>query len=256
MIFPGASLGLFGRGVRDHASLPTGVTSHVVSTIDGEKLEVWKHVPESVKPELPVAIFFHGNGDTVDGFFPYQKWLGKLGMKSYGFDYRGFGYSTGWPSEAGLYNDADAVWRFVQEQEGVEGTDALIFGISIGSGPAAYLASKVQPESLVLLSGYSSLPELAADRLVYRYLTWLLRYEFSVKDYIASLQSTCLILSHGVKDSIISFKNLERLKQSYSGSGEVKEVVSKKAGHNDLINFVHKELGGAIQECQLLSRSS
>lgn len=248
LIFPSARTGIFGRGTRT-AKLPRGVSAHTVTTADNEQLELWHYQPHDNTLRDTVVIIFHGNGGTVDGFFGYQQWLGSIGLRSYSFDYRGYGYSSGWPSEQGLYLDAEAIWEFVKTHEGQDDLDVILMGISIGSGPAAYLATHTNPRILMLLSGYSSLPELAREKPVYRYLAWLLRYDLPVAGYIARLKSTCLILAHGKRDTIISYSNLAQLEQSYSGDAGVHTVIAPNAGHNDLFPYVHRELATAIKGC-------
>src|SRR5690606_31161327 len=128
-------IALFSGGER--TSLPPGVESVFVKTPDEKQLEVWRL---AVAESRYVAIVFHGNAGDVENFFVFQQYLQTLGITSYGFDYRGFGKSSGWPSEEGLYIGSDTVIDYVLDKEGVDPDSLILVGVSIGSGPASYSA--------------------------------------------------------------------------------------------------------------------
>ena len=114
-IFPGAVFSLFRRkGLRIANSLPPLIESHFIPTKDGKRLEVWEHAAQfENESRKEVAIIFHGNGAPLETFLFTQMWFSEMGIKSYCFDYRGFGASSGWPSEQGLYEVGSSVADFV-----------------------------------------------------------------------------------------------------------------------------------------------
>ena len=145
-LFPVAAASLLPRSLQRPTVVPPRVKSSFIETEDGKRLEVWRlPAAEGVPPAPNVGLVFHGNGDSLDGFFFLQQWFSKLGMVSYGFDYRGYGRSSGWPSELGLVRDADAVWDYVITQERAEPSQMVVFGYSIGAAPAARIASLHDP---------------------------------------------------------------------------------------------------------------
>jgi hypothetical protein len=77
----------------------------------------------------------------------------------------------------------------------------------------------------------------------------MLSYEFPVARYISDLHSSCVVLAHGQRDTVISFENMKRLESSYKGVSQVIGITSKKAGHNDLLNHTQGELVEALREC-------
>ena len=103
-LFPGALVPLLRTRPSDAEYVPRGVESIFTDTSDGETIEVRYKPPEAgTEVSDHVAIVAHGNGGAMEAFFMIQRWLSKIGVKSYAFDYRGFGRSSGWPSEEGLY---------------------------------------------------------------------------------------------------------------------------------------------------------
>lgn len=249
LIFPALTGSLFVSKDRPAQTLPSGVRGYFLETSDRERIELWA-VERSVQLAAgPVAIFFHGNGETVENVYPIQRWLSALGITSYSFDYRGFGRSSGWPSEQGLYLDAKAVWEFVQKQENIAAKDLIVFASSIGSGPGAWLAQEYQVGTLVLMAPFTSLIDVIKGRFfvsILRHFSW---YHFPVDEYVAKLKTTCLIVAAGQKDSIIPFELSKEVVARYHGTGNLNTLYSASAGHNNLLLSVQKELSQVITAC-------
>lgn len=110
------------------------ISSYKIHVERGVSLEVTE-----IPGKVPM-LCLHGNGETVASFSDVQIALAKLGFHVYQFDYRGIGNSSGWPSEAGIYKDADTVLQLIATQHGCHPKDVVIMGQSIGTGPATYLA--------------------------------------------------------------------------------------------------------------------
>ena len=90
---------------------------HVLDTPDGEKIIVW-HVPP--KGDRPVVLFFHGNGDFLAGRVPRFRAVTADGTGLVALSYRGYGGSSGVPSEKGLLLDAEAAYRFAAAKYEIE----------------------------------------------------------------------------------------------------------------------------------------
>jgi fermentation-respiration switch protein FrsA (DUF1100 family) len=241
-IFPGAASGLIEQVTRDPESIPGGVESLRVTTVDNQSLEVWRlPVPDSSR----VAVVFHGNAGDVANFLPYQRYFEELGVTSYGFDYRGYGTSTGWPSEDGLYRDAEAVIDDALRRESVSRDKLILTGISIGTGPAAYAAAKYQPKVALLITPFTTLPDVVGPIPffgLFRPFTW---HTFPVKQFIASLSDTCVVVAHGKADTVIPF-DLGRQVYQAARHRYAKFVTSPTAGHNDIFFQSVSEITAAI----------
>src|SRR3954452_1337285 len=109
----------------------------VLSTTDGEKVIVW-HVP--ARPRHPVILYFHGNGDFLAGFFGRFRGLIADGTGIVALSYRGYGGSSGSPSEQGLLRDAAAAYAFTSARYS---TGRIVaWGFSLGTGVAVALAAE------------------------------------------------------------------------------------------------------------------
>ncbi len=249
LLFPFLALELFTS--ESIAPPQPGITSYMVSTPDGAELEVrttYQTTPGLTSPY--VALIFHGNGETVANanFLPF---FAKHRIPAFTFDYRGYGNSTGWPSEKKLLNDAEVVWRSVQARTSNDAAHTIILGNSIGAGMASYLASRINARVTVLLSAYASIPEIVHDSPVYSLFRWVLRYRLPTTTYLASAKMKCLILAHGKLDPIIKFRHLDLVAQSaeHPGIEKVTPLVSDVASHNDIFYKIEGELDAALENC-------
>lgn len=244
-IFPGALGSLFKSNQREVSTLPEGVIGRFVETLDGERLEVWK-LP--VVGSKSAAVIFHGNAGDVENFFPYQKFFQQLGITSYGFDYRGFGKSSGWPSEEGLEADAHAVLRHVTEVERVPADSLILVGVSIGTGPASFAARVYKPKTLLLISPFISLPEAVATVPLFGLLHPFIRHEFPVAENVRSLKGTCVIVAHGQKDSVIPSAQ-GRAVADAAPPGTATFLLVQGASHNDVLNHAAQRIAQVLASC-------
>jgi pimeloyl-ACP methyl ester carboxylesterase len=246
-IFPGALLSRLPFAA-DSRVQPADIESTILTTRDGESIETWRL--EAPNSSL-VAIIFHGNAGDVQNFQAYQRYFRSIGITSYGFDYRGFGESSGWPSEEGLYIDSDTVVQFVLKREGIARESLILAGVSIGSGPAAYAAATYNPGALILFSPFESLTELVRATPVLGYLHPFLFYEFPVRNYVTRLKSSCLIVAHGKQDEVIPIAQARNVFQAYRGDSHSALLVSDVAMHNDILFKIHQELTPELKKCSI-----
>lgn len=250
VLFPGAVDGLLPwHDNSPPAKLPNGVTAHMVKTSDGEQLEVWElAAPDTAPPSPFTMLFFHGNAGDVQNFFPYQQWARSLHFRSFDFDYRGYGRSSGWPSEQGLYQDADAMAAFLEEK-GIEQKHLILVGISIGSGPASYLANKISPRALVLFTPYTSIPDVARGMPLFGVWHSFVWNEFPVRTYLRESKTPCVILAHGRKDMTIPYTHSETIMSDHFGNSDFQLISADESGHNDVLFKTHSQVAAALTEC-------
>src|SRR6201995_3224191 len=133
MLFP---IPPVGRTAPAAAGLPEA-EEHVLTTADGEKVIVW-HVP--AKPNRPVVLFFHGNGDFLAGRVRRFKGITSDGTGLVALSFRGYAGSTGSPSEQGLLQDAAAAFAFTIARYAAD--RIVVWGFSRGTGVAVAIASE------------------------------------------------------------------------------------------------------------------
>jgi hypothetical protein len=245
-VFPGVLACLGGTS----PSPPPWAQRSVVVTADGKSLEAWRVSPTE-RRFRQVAIVFHGAGDVLTQAVHYQAWLRDQGFVSYGFDYRGYGNSNGFPSERGLYLDAEAIYQHVVGREGLRPQDILAFGVSLGSGPAAYIASRHPIGTLALVSPYTSIPNVVRGMGLVGLLTPFVWYSFPVETFIKDLRDTCVVLAHGKRDRVIPWTHSQALQTYYRGASRVSLLINDEGGHNDVLVRDGQRITHALRECAL-----
>jgi fermentation-respiration switch protein FrsA (DUF1100 family) len=175
-----------------------------LDTSDGEKLIAW-HVPP--RGEKPVVIYFHGNGGSLrlraDRF-------ARLVAQGYGLlavSYRGYGGSTGQPSEAGLIEDARTAFAFAGT---LYPNRIVLWGESLGTAVAIALAAEKPVNKLILDAPFTSAADIAAAVYWFVPVRLLMRDTFRSDLRIATVKAPVLIL-HGDADAVVPIAYGERL---------------------------------------------
>jgi fermentation-respiration switch protein FrsA (DUF1100 family) len=180
-------------------SLP--FTDVQIRTADGEALHGWWLEDPSARAQV---VFWHGNGGNLSEWLPAIAGLRRHGFSVLAVDYRGYGASTGAPSERGVYRDADATIAMFRERFGRPGTPVIYWGRSMGSAVAAYAASRQAPGALVLESPFPSLRAVVANNPVLWTLSFFSSYSFPTARFLDRYDGPLLVV-HGDADSIVPF---------------------------------------------------
>ncbi|MDD2942942.1 MAG: alpha/beta fold hydrolase [bacterium] len=249
-IFPGVIFSQVTKPFKRFRSKPLEAESIFISTEDNKSIELWRIGPDADTEELPyVAVIFHGNGASMKGFLAIQLWLSSLGIISYGFDYRGFGNSTGWPSERGLELDSDAVWKYITTRENILPEQMIVLGISIGGALAARIASLHEPKVLILVSAFTNLRQAVVDYFPMGIFAPLLKYRLPTIDYVGKLKNAHLITAHGERDRIVRPYHTEKIMSAYHGSGTAIRITRDVPGHNSIFFSARHEIAEALKKC-------
>lgn len=199
---------------------------HVLDTPDGEKVIVW-HVPP--KGSRPVILFFHGNGDFLAGRVPRFRAVTADGTGLVALSYRGYGGSSGLPSEKGLLTDAASAYRFTAAK--YEAKRIVVWGFSLGTGPAVATAAEHPVGKLILEAPYTSTADVAASVMPIIPVRWLMRDQFRSDQRIGKMTAPLLVM-HGARDPGIAIQFGERL---YELANQPKRFVRfPEGGHDDL----------------------
>jgi pimeloyl-ACP methyl ester carboxylesterase len=108
-----------------------------------------------------VALYFHGNAENIYQSQHVLKRIFDDGVNVFGVDYRGYGKSTGSPSEKGIYKDGEAALKYVKEHLSYSGENIIIIGRSIGTAVACNTARKSDVGKLILITPISNAYECA-----------------------------------------------------------------------------------------------
>lgn len=199
-----------------------------IATADGERIVGWWKPPAS--PGAGVVLYLRGTPGTVADYAPYvMPDIVEAGLGALAIDYRGFGGSTGTPSEAGIRLDAQAAFDFIREE--APQSKIAVFGQSFGSGPAVTLAVDRPVAGVLLDAPYASILRLfelgAPPILPYR---WLLTDQYNSLATIGRVTAPVMIL-RGTADATIPLAEVRRL---YDAARQPKQMIEVPgAGHTE-----------------------
>lgn len=205
-----------------------------IETEDHETLYGW-FIP--TPGAIGTVLFFHGNAGNISHRLAYLPMFQKLKLNLFLFDYRGYGQSSGTPSETGTYNDALATWDYLTETRDIPSTEIVLYGESLGGAIASWLATQRHSAMLILASTFTSIPELAQNIYPFLPARWIARFEYNT---LANLKSIDLpvFIAHSPHDEIVPFSNGERL---FQAANEPKQFLALANGHNDGFIFMREE---------------
>jgi fermentation-respiration switch protein FrsA (DUF1100 family) len=215
---------------RDSVRTPSvGFTDVTVPTEDGEQLHAWWML--ATAPTIAHVLLCHGNAGNIGDRIPHVALLSAAGFDVLAFDYRGYGRSTGRPSEHGTYRDARAARDALLRQDGVDPTRILYLGESLGGAVALALALERPPAGLILQSTFTSVRDLA--RLHYPLIPRALVPDaYPSLRRIRELRAPLLVL-HGADDRVVPVMDGHAL---FEAAPDPKRIeIFAAVGHNDLI---------------------
>ena len=191
--------------------------------VDGAELVV------SLRPRAgsKALIYFGGNAEDVSGSLTaFGEWFPDHAL--YLLHYRGYGGSTGAPTERDNHSDAAALFKQVQGEH----PDVVVIGRSLGTGVAVRLASQLPVSRLILVTPYDSLEKVAAAAYPYVPVRWLLRDKYHSGAYASRvrIRTTILVAEH---DEIIPRASSETLLGRFA-PGVASLVVIPGTGHNTI----------------------
>ncbi len=220
LIFPAPDLP---RQTRDAHAARTGADVIEVTAADGTRLYGWHRPATGDK----AVILFHGNAATVV-WEDQQALLAKQGFDVFIIAYRGYPGSEGSPSEEGLVQDAQAVWKYVSDTLKLPPERIVLHGKSLGGGVAAQLASRVNPGALVLESTFTSVDDIAGATYWMYPTSILVRDRFRTRDVAKDIHCPVLVM-HGVGDRVIPVSHGRALSTLFE-KGTYVEVQSPEHG--------------------------
>ncbi|CRX38308.1 hypothetical protein ELAC_0962 [Estrella lausannensis] len=132
---------------------------HLIKTVDGQNLEAIFVPSQHAKAGQAVFICSGGLESHELHSYPIAKAYYDLGFNVVVFNYRGFGNSTGSPTEEGLIQDAEAIYRFLREDKGFSPHEILGHGYSLGGGIVAEIA-RSQGIDVVLDRTFATFPDV------------------------------------------------------------------------------------------------
>lgn len=223
---------------RDHVFvLDQPFEEYFIPTEDGQVLNALLF--RSPGKAKGLILYFHGNKDNLQRWGQYSIDFIQQGYDILMMDYRGYGKSTGTPTEEILYADADLLLRWAQRN--FQYDKVIYYGRSLGSAVASQLATMKEPDMLFLETPFDEISGAvyAPLRMVVR--VFPLKYKFPNHSYLTRVKCR-KVLIHGTDDWVVPLSSALRLKSLLSRDDQF--VIIEGGGHRNLRKFeaYHKTL--------------
>jgi uncharacterized protein len=201
-----------------------GASVETLITADDEKIILW-YAP--AKAGMPSILYFHGNAGEI-GDRPLRfNYYHSRGFGVAYVSYRGYGGSTGAPTEAGLITDAKTAYDWLIAK-GIAPQNIVLLGESLGSGIAVQIAAQKQVGAVALNAPYTSTADVAARIYWWLPVRLLMKDQYKSIDFIADVKAPLLVV-HGDQDILVPLEFGMRL---FAAANEPKEIkIIQGLGH-------------------------
>ena len=176
-------------------------------------------------------LWFHGNGGNISHRVEeLALFRHRLGVNQFIFDYRGYGRSSGTPSEKGTYQDSRAALEYLTSRSDLAPEKIVYFGRSLGAAVAVELAASREPLGLVLVAPFSSISDMAKVAFPFTPFHLLVRGRYDSITTIRQIHRPVLIL-HGDQDATVP---LSQGKKLFEAANQPKRFqLLPRTAHND-----------------------
>ncbi|MDA7862997.1 alpha/beta hydrolase [Akkermansiaceae bacterium] len=231
----GADMLIFKPPLRAETALP----SHFISfpSGDGETIAAYYLPP---KEGMPVLLWSHGNAEDLGDLYYHLKDFHQLGYGIMAYDYPGYGFSSGKPTEAGCFSAITAAYDHLTGPLGQPAERIILTGQSVGTGPTCYLATEKEHAGVILIAPFTS---------AFRTLTRIPLYpndRFQNIYRIGEMTQPLLII-HGADDGVIGQWHGRKLHE-LSPANDKRFLSVEGAGHNNLFDVGPAEIETAMEE--------
>jgi len=213
---------------------------HIPSGSGSERGELYGWWIPAGQPGAPTLLYLHGNDKNVSNVedISHANWLHKMGYNLLMIDYRGYGKSTGGePSEAKVYEDAEAAWGYLAKRAGAQ-QRIFIFGHSLGGAIAVELAIH-HPEAagLIVEATFTSMTDMGKRLYNFMPVDWLLNQRFDLLDKVDKLKIPVLYI-HGTMDTLVPYGMSEQLFEKSPQPKFLKLIEGGEHGNSGIMGWV------------------
>jgi uncharacterized protein len=197
--------------------------------------------PSAVKPFPPAPgmwylVYFYGNGMCLETCSYEFAQFRRLGCTVLIPEYPGYGMSSGWASESGCYEAADAAYHYLTETLHAHPAQIVVAGWSLGAAVAIDLAARKQVAGLIVLGAFTNIPEQA-----HAMLPWVPKsvVHLFIRERFDNVSKICrvtcpIFIGHGIQDELVPFAMAKRLAQAAGPRRPVTFLPIEGGTHNGI----------------------
>lgn len=191
-----------------------------------------------------VVIYFHGNSGNLIKYAKYVSNFTKYGYQVWIPDYPTFGKTTGKLTEENMYAQAKEVYKLAHSKFAAD--SIFVYGKSLGSGVAAYIAANEDCAALILETPYYSIPDLFRNYAPIYPVERMSHFKFPVGEYLKEVKRPVMVF-HGTSDETIPYSEAAKLKKVLKPGDEF--IAVQNGTHNNLDDFplFHQKLDSLLQ---------
>lgn len=180
-----------------------------------------------------VILYFHGNAGDLSRWGSVTEFFVEKNYDVLVMDYRTYGKSKGKLSEEAFYSDAQLFYDYLKND--YKENEVTVYGRSLGTGVATYVASKNKPKQLILETPYYSIAHVGKHRFPFLPVKTLLKYKFPTYKFIKNVSCPVTIF-HGTDDQVVPYANSKKLLEEQLHE-EISLITIDGANHNNIIDF-------------------
>jgi alpha-beta hydrolase superfamily lysophospholipase len=177
-------------------------------------------------------LYFHGNRSNINYYAPYADIFLEKNYEVWMVDFPGYGKSTGPLAEKIFYSYAEQLYKIASRE--VSSDSIILYGKSLGSGIAVYIAAKFPAQQLILETPYYSFTSMAATYFPIYPIERMLRFKIPTFQFIKDV-SIPITIFHGTADRTILLSNAQKLKPLLKSSDRF--IIIPDGKHNGLPSF-------------------
>jgi len=219
-------------------SYSTNLFSGEIIWIPRSKFKMHPPIPclflSTARGSSKVLIYFHGNAEDLGTSYELLCHLSSaLRMHVIGVEYPGYGVYRGQSSELRILQDVEDLYEYLTTKMRIPSHNLILFGRSIGTGPATWLASQKQVGCLLLMSGYTCIRQVAKS-IAGKLLMYFIKDRFRNIDWIKKVTSPTFIV-HGQSDTLIPFEQSIALHRNLKAPNSL--LLPENMNHNEFDFF-------------------
>ena len=192
-----------------------------------------------------VILYFHGNAGDLSRWGKIAEYFVEKQYDVLVMDYRTYGKSIGKLNETVFYTDAQYCYDYLKAR--YSENEISVYGRSLGTGIATFIASKNKPKQLVLETPYYSIVDVAKHRFPIFPVEQLLKYKFPSNEFIKEVKCPIFIF-HGTDDVVVPYSSGEKLFNTIPKK-QVEFITINGGSHNNLIEYdaYHQTINDILQ---------